>query len=195
MGNSITKLERVDLYSFKNYIRQGLFFLFYGFFKYWSIPFSNYLRFFVLYFFTKKIKTTHIKDGVTFFFPENLSIGKNSSINESCFIHALGGIEIGNGVRIAPHTTIHTYEHGFTDISIPIYKQDYIIAKVTIEDDVWIGAGVNINKGVTIGKGAVIGGGSVVTKDIPPYAVAVGNPARVIKYRNENQVNNQIKNE
>ena len=54
-------------------------------------------------------------------------------------------------------------------------------APITIEDKVWIGFGVNILKGVTIGEGAVIGACSVVTKDIPPYAVAVGNPARVVR--------------
>lgn len=185
MPNTAKELSRKEMYSAKNYIIHALFFFFYGLFKYWSIPFSNYLRYFVLIFFARKIQSKHIKDGVTFFFPQNLSIGKNSSINEGCFLHALGGIEIANGVRIAPQTTIHTYEHGFADASVPIYKQDYIVSKVIIEDDVWIGASVNINKGVTIGKGAVIGGGAVVTKDIPPYAIAVGNPARVIKYRKQ----------
>ncbi len=183
MSAETTKMKRSKMYSASNYIKHGLFFSFYGLFKYWSFPFSNILRFLILKCFAKKLKSKHIKDGVTFFFPQNLSIGKNSSINEGCFIHALGGIEIGNGVRIAPQTTIHTYEHGFMDASIPVYKQDYLVAKVVIEDDVWIGAGVQINKGVRIGKGAVIGGGSVVTKDIPPYAIAVGSPAKVIKYR------------
>ena len=185
MPNPVKELSRKEMYSPINYIKHGLFFFFYGFFKYWSFPFSNYLRYFILKFFAKKIQSKHIKDGVTFFFPQNISIGKNSSINEGVFLHALGGIEIGNGVRIAPQTTIHTYEHGFSDATKPIYLQDYLVAKVVIEDEVWIGASVNINKGVTIGKGAVIGGGAVVTKDIPPYAVAVGNPAKVIKYRNK----------
>ena len=189
MPNPVSELSRKEMYSPVNYLKHGLFFFFYGIFKYWSVPLSNYLRYVVLKVFAKKIGSTHIKDGVTFFFPQNIIIGKNSTINEGCFLHALGGIEIGNGVRIAPQTTIHTYEHGFLDASKPIYLQDYLIAKVVIEDEAWIGANVCINKGVTIGKGAVIGGGSVVTKDIPPYAVAVGNPAKVIKYREGIQKN------
>lgn len=54
---------------------------------------------------------------------------------------------------------------------------------IVIEDDVWIAARVNVMAGVTIGKGSVIGAGSVVTKDIPPYSIAVGTPAKVIKKR------------
>ena len=56
---------------------------------------------------------------------------------------------------------------------------------VRIEDDVWIGARAIILAGITIGKGAIIGAGAVVTKDVSPYAICVGNPARVIKYRND----------
>ena len=133
--------------------------------------------------FAQRLHSTHIKDGVTFYFPNRIAIGKNSSINEGCFVHGMGGIEIGDGVRIAPGTLIHTHDHGFEDAGTDIYLQHYVVAKVTIEDGVWIGAGVRINKGVTVGRGAVIGGGSVVTKDVPPFAIAVGNPARVVGHR------------
>jgi acetyltransferase-like isoleucine patch superfamily enzyme len=184
-----------EMKSPKNKILHGVYLSFYGFFKYWSFPFSNYLRFIILKVFMKKLNSNYISDGTSFWFPWEISIGYNSSINQGCNLHGLGGIEIGNNVRIACYTTIFAADHEFSNPDTPVRHQGYRAAKVTIEDDVWIGAGVNINKGVTIGKGAVIGGGSVVTKDIPPYAVAVGNPARVIKYRNENQVNNQIKNE
>ena len=71
----------------------------------------------------------------------------------------------------------------FSDKNRPICEQGLDKRPVTIEDDVWIAGGVHIMAGVTIGKGSVIGAGSVVTKDIPPYSVAVGAPTKVIKNR------------
>jgi acetyltransferase-like isoleucine patch superfamily enzyme len=87
------------------------------------------------------------------------------------------------GVRIAPYVVINTVDHSFDNTSERIMNQGYTCAKVIIEDDVWIGSHVCINKGVTIGKGCVIGSGSVVTKNIPPYSIAVGVPCCVIKKR------------
>ena len=65
--------------------------------------------------------------------------------------------------------------------------------KIIVEDDVWIGMNAIILSGVKIGKGAVIGAGSVVSKDIPPYAIAVGNPCKVVKYRFSENIINKIK--
>ena len=177
-------IRKKEMQSSKNMILHGLYLFMYGFFKYWSFPFANYLRVMVLKLFMKQLKSTYISDGVTIWFPKGVSMGKNSSLNQGCNLYGLGGIEIGNNVRIACYTTIYSADHEFANPNEPVTKQGYVAAKIIIEDDVWIGAKVNINKGVTIGKGAVIGGGAVVTKDIPPYAVAVGNPAKVIKYRN-----------
>ena len=70
-------------------------------------------------------------------------------------------------------------------LDIPITAQGHVPSFVRIEDDVWIGARVVILPGVTVHTGAVIGAGAVVGKDVPPYAVVVGVPARVIRYRNE----------
>jgi acetyltransferase-like isoleucine patch superfamily enzyme len=70
----------------------------------------------------------------------------------------------------------------------PIRGQDLTFAPVVIEDGAWIGAGSIILPGVTIGEGAVVGAGSVVTKDVPPMAVAVGNPAQVIRQRGVDEI-------
>jgi len=182
-------ITKKEMRNSKNILLHGFFLFFYGFFKYWSFPLSNYLRVFVLKFFMKKMRSSYVSDGVTMWFPWGISIGKNSSLNQGCNLYGLGGIEIGDNVRIACYTTIYSADHEFSSPDVLVTNQGYKIAKVVIEDDVWIGSSVNINKGVTIGKGAVIGGGSVVTKDIPPYAVAVGNPAKVIKYREGVQKN------
>lgn len=94
-----------------------------------------------------------------------------------------GPITIGNGVRIAPHVMIVASNHIFADTDTPIHKQGVENAPIVIEDDVWIAGKVMIVAGVRIGRGSVIGAGAVVTKDIPPWSVAVGVPARVIKTR------------
>ena len=108
-------------------------------------------------------------------------IGKNSSIGEFSFINSLESIEISQNVLIAQHCYIGDTEHIFYNRSIPIREQSHIIARVVIEDDVWIGCGVKIMSGVSIGKGSVIAAGAVVTKDVPPYTLFGGVPAKKIK--------------
>ncbi|WP_417656306.1 acyltransferase [Pseudidiomarina aestuarii] len=111
-----------------------------------------------------------------------ISIGDNFYMNVGC--HILGDIAIGNDVQIGPKTVIWGRDHGMK-IGQLIREQSHVCAPVTIRDDVWVGANVTILKGVEIGKGAVIGAGAVVTQNIPEYAIAVGNPARVVKYREQ----------
>ncbi|MFC5652866.1 acyltransferase [Paenibacillus solisilvae] len=120
----------------------------------------------------------------------NVQIGKRCSIQAYSNIVGYGTTEdlsgqitIGNDVRIASHAIIIAGNHRFDDLNRPICEQGGDLAPITIEDDVWIAGRVNITAGVTIGKGSVIGGGSVVTRDIPPYSIAVGIPAKVIKKR------------
>lgn len=79
---------------------------------------------------------------------------------------------------------IYTYNHETSRTDIPMQEQGGTTEKpVYIGNDVWIGSRVTILPGVTIGNGAIIGASAVVTKDVPPYAVACGNPAQVVKYR------------
>ena len=112
-----------------------------------------------------------------------IKIGSNCSINPFCLLDGYGGITIGNNVRIANHTTIVSANHNFLDKQKLIRQQGITGKGITIEDDVWIGAGARIMDGITIQKGAVIGAGSVVTKNIKSYSVVVGVPAKTIKMR------------
>ena len=153
-------------------------------FKYVSIPFFNYARYLVLRLFCKRIQSSYIAEGVTLAFPWRIEIASRSSLNQGVIIDGTGGVRIGQGVRIAPYVCINTADHNFSEPDLFIYEQGFKVAPVTIEDDVWIGAAVQINKGVTIGQGAVIGSGSVVTRNIPPYSIAVGVPCRVVGTRN-----------
>lgn len=109
-----------------------------------------------------------------------IKVGNNFYLNAYC--HLLGNIEIGNDVMIGPKTVIWGRDHGMS-LEMPMKQQPHIKKDIVIGDDVWIAANVTILKGVNIGTGAIIGAGAVVTKDVPPYAIVVGNPARVVKYR------------
>lgn len=100
------------------------------------------------------------------------------SLPTSLRIHDSGFVTIGNRVLIAPNVTILTESH---DKDVQSRRDGVVYARsVTIGDDCWIGSGATILPGVTIGKGTTIGAGSLVTKDIPPFSVAWGVPARVI---------------
>ena len=109
-----------------------------------------------------------------------ISIGDNFYANAFC--HIFGDVEIGDDVIIGPRVTTWSRDHGLKRNRL-IRLQPHIASKIIIGDDVRIGAGAIVLKGVTINSGAVIGAGSVVTKDVPEYAIAVGVPARVIKYQ------------
>ena len=114
---------------------------------------------------------------------KNIKIGKNVFINACCRFQDQGGIEIGDGSLIGHNTTIATLNHDFN----PAKRQNLTPSPVKIGKNVWIGSDCTILPGVEIGDGAIIGAGSVVTKSIPANTIAVGNPARVIK---EIEVNN-----
>lgn len=110
-------------------------------------------------------------------------IGSNVEINE--FVRIRANVKIGDNVLIAPNVQLISINHEFTDITIPINLQGEKIGFIIIEDDVWIGTAAIVLPNVTIGKGAIVGAGAIVTKDVPSYAIVVGNPARIIKYRNQ----------
>ena len=122
----------------------------------------------------------------------NVEIGTNSSVQAYTIVvgygkegDPVGKVKIGNNVRIASHCMILGGNHRFDDTTKPICKQGLIRRDIVIEDDVWVAGRVNIVAGVTIGHGSVIAAGAVVTKDVPPYSVVAGVPARVIKKRKE----------
>jgi acetyltransferase-like isoleucine patch superfamily enzyme len=110
----------------------------------------------------------------------NIIIGNNFYMNAGC--HVLGEIIIGDDVMIGPKTVIWGRDHGISRKKL-MRCQPHNKRLIRIGNDVWIGANVTILKGVNINKGAIIGAGSVVIKDIPEFAIVVGNPARIIKYR------------
>lgn len=95
-----------------------------------------------------------------------------------------GRIEIGNKVIVGPNVVIRAADHAMERVDLPIREQGHSAGTIVIGSDVWIAANVVVLRDARIGDHAVIGAGSVVTGEIPPYAVAAGAPARVIRYRN-----------
>ncbi len=115
---------------------------------------------------------------------KNTIIGNQSGVGRDCELQ--NGVTIGDKVLMGPNVYVVTQNHVFSDTTKPIIEQAMTeLRPVVIEDDCWIGARTIILPGVRIGHGSIIGAGIIVTKDIPPMVVAVGNPAKVIKSREE----------
>jgi acetyltransferase-like isoleucine patch superfamily enzyme len=110
-------------------------------------------------------------------------IGARSYIGAYSQVFGHRGVEIGRQVLAAPGLMIVPYQHVFDDPMRPIAEQGGESRKVVIEDDVYLGMGVRVLLGVTIGRGAVVGAGAVVTRDVPPHAIVVGVPARIVRSR------------
>lgn len=121
---------------------------------------------------------------------ESITVGDNVTLGVKPTIMATrSSILIGNNVMFGPGVTVRGGNHRFDIVGVPTVavSDDMKRAEddmgVVIEDDVWVGGGATILAGVTVGRGSVVGGSSVVVKDVPPYSVVVGNPARVVKQR------------
>jgi acetyltransferase-like isoleucine patch superfamily enzyme len=108
-----------------------------------------------------------------------ISIGSNTLIGLRCTL--IGPLRIGSQVILAQNVVLSGLNHCYQDTTQPIVRQGVSTSAITIDDDVWIGADAVITAGVHIGRHCVVAAGSIVTKDVPPYSVVAGNPARVIK--------------
>jgi acetyltransferase-like isoleucine patch superfamily enzyme len=145
------------------------------------------------------------EDGVLIFHPENVSLGRDvyvghqailkgyykselvigdgTWIGQQCFLHAAGGLRIGAHVGVGPGVKILTSQHEEAGRGTPILHSPLSFAPVVVEDDADLGIGAIVLPGVTIGRGAVVGAGAVVTRDVAPYSVVAGSPARPLRSR------------
>ncbi len=110
-----------------------------------------------------------------------IRIGKRSLIGEACVLRGQGGITIGDDVFLAPLVQLLAVNHIYHDTSRPISEQGITTQGITIADGAWIGGGAVVLDGIYIGRNAVVGAGAIVTRDVPDYCVAVGNPAKVVR--------------
>jgi acetyltransferase-like isoleucine patch superfamily enzyme len=128
-----------------------------------------------------------IFDPYSLFSYETIEIGNDVFIGPRANFGGINGIKIGNNVMFGPDVSLLGGDHNTTQVGYFMSEVHWKLpendALITIEDDVWVGAGVIITKGVTIGTGTIIAAGAVVTKDIPSYSIVAGVPAKVIKKR------------
>ena len=139
---------------------------------------SSYLR----RLFKKIGRNSNIRPNIKIVNGQNISLGNNSGIGERSFLQDIGKIVIGDNVLMGPEVMIFTANHG-TKKDMYIVQQPMQISDVIIEDDVWIAARVVILPGVIISKGAVVAAGAVVTKNVEPYTIVGGIPAKRIGER------------
>lgn len=113
----------------------------------------------------------------------HLHIGARTIFGHHCTLAARDSLIIGADCLVAEMVSIRDHDHRFDDFAVPMREQGASSAPVRIGNNVWLAARVVVTKGVTIGDNAIVGAGAVVTRDIPPGAIAVGVPARVVKMR------------
>ena len=126
-------------------------------------------------------------NGVVIMSPQKVEIGHDTFLNEFVRIGGQNEVKIGNYVQLSQNVSLISENHKYSNPLLPIKKQGYFGKKIVIEDDVWIGANAVILSGVTVGQGAIVGANAVVTKNVRPYSIVGGIPARFIKYRFSNK--------
>lgn len=115
--------------------------------------------------------------------PAGISIGDYVCVNRRASLGGQGGLTIGNFVNIGPNCSLITAQHGFDRPDKPMAWQGITHGPITIEDDVWLGVNVSVLPNVRIERGAIVGANAVVTKNVPAYAIVVGVPAKLLRYR------------
>jgi acetyltransferase-like isoleucine patch superfamily enzyme len=134
-------------------------------------------------------RTVHIGLGTILWAPNRLDVGDDVYVGKGCTIECDGSI--GSGVLIGNRVgLVGRHDHDFRALGTTIRRAPWVgepagpdSGRVVIEDDVWIGYGAIVLSGVTVQRGAVVAAGAVVTRDVPPYAIVAGNPARAVGQR------------
>jgi acetyltransferase-like isoleucine patch superfamily enzyme len=144
-----------------------------------GIPFHAVRQAYLRTFGMKIGPKTGIMRGLRVIRPERISVGSNCIVGFDCFMGGEAGIQIGNNVNIASFSVLLG---GYHDVNSPTFEA--ILHPIVIEDYVWLATRVTVLGGVRIGRGAVIAAGAVVTKDVPPYTIYGGVPAKKIGERN-----------
>ena len=110
-------------------------------------------------------------------------IGQESFVGSYTILNGQGGLEIGKYSLISGHCCLIAGNHDISDTTRPICQQDFISRGIVLEENVWLGAGVKVLDGVRIGTGSVIAAGAIVNRDVEPFSIMAGVPAKLIKKR------------
>lgn len=128
-------------------------------------------------------RNVHIDRRVYISHPGRVAIGDWTTIQNQTVIHSVGGVHIGRYVGIGYRAMILTFQHRYRNAKSIPFDEGLFLHPVVIRDFGWIGWGSMLLPGVEVGEGAIVGMGSVVTENVPPLAIVLGNPAKVIGYR------------
>jgi putative colanic acid biosynthesis acetyltransferase WcaF len=123
-------------------------------------------------------KHVHIYNSATIYMPWNLEIGDWSGIGEHALVYNLGKVTIGSKTTISQRAHLCAGTHDYTSPDLPLLKPP-----ITVADQAWVCADAFLGPGVSIGEGAIVAARAVVTKDVEPWAIVAGNPAKPIKKR------------
>ncbi len=147
-----------------------------------AVPFSEeYFSLMRELFYNQIGENSIVYNQLTVVRPKNVKIGKNVTVMNGALMMSAGGITLEDNVLIAANVQLISNNHD------PYVREIITCKPVVIKYGAWVGAGATILPGVTVGKYAIVGANSVVNKDIPDYAIAVGSPAKVIKYLDKNK--------
>lgn len=136
--------------------------------------------------FLKRIgKDVSMLKGVLISSPAGVEIGDNTILMQNVALSGEGGLKIGDFVMLAAYARVQTSNHGYEDFKRPMMRQPLLKGPVVIEDDVWLGTRAVVLPNVRIGRGAIVAANSLVTKDVKPYSIVCGVPARFAGYRFE----------
>ncbi len=182
---SNSKIRRSGIkYQFNRYLNGYLrFFIF----RIGHIP-SHHVRNFVY----KRILLVDMSDNSVIYWgaeiraPYLLKIGRGTIIGDKCLLDARNRIEIGSNVNFSSNVSLYSEQHDHRDRFFACNSDESF--RIKIDDRAWIGPNVVILPGVHIGEGAVVGAGSIVTKDVPPFSIAAGMPAKVIAQRTQDLI-------
>lgn len=133
---------------------------------------------------------SHIDMNAYFLAPRYIWIGSNTHINQGCFLDGRGNLVIGDNVSISHYVKLCTGGH---DVNSSMFDGEH--GKIEIQDYCWVGIGATILKGVQLGKGCVVAAGSVVTKNVKPFEIVGGVPAKVIGHRTQDLKYHPLENE
>lgn len=114
---------------------------------------------------------------------EGIIIGNSVGFSPNCFIQVRGLVKIDDNVIFGPYVKIFSENHNFSSIALPVNEQGETRKGVHIKSGVWVGSSAIILDGVIIGENAIVAAGSIVNKDVPPFSIVAGIPAKIIKYR------------
>ena len=148
------------------------------FFRFSPRIFFGWRRFLLRMFGARLGRHVNIYNSARIYFPWNLEVGDWSAIGEHAFIYNLGSVRIGSQVTISQRAHLCAGTHDYTDPTLPLLKPTIVIG-----DQAWICADAFVGPGVTVGEGALVGARAVAVKDVDPWQIVAGNPARPIKKR------------